>query len=84
MSETSANNFMILDDNSNNALFWEMTITGAFDGAKVTVCRTGYEALEVAKTSRFDFFISSWELEPVILKGAHDSAVPHHRIHPKL
>ena len=65
MSETSANNFMILDDNSNNALFWEMTITGAFDGAKVTVCRTGYEALEVAKTNRFDFFISSWELEPM-------------------
>lgn len=64
MSET-AMNFMVVDENSNNALFWEMAIKEKYPESKIVVCRTGFEALDVAKKDKFHFFVASWEIQPM-------------------
>lgn len=64
MAENSMN-IMVVDENSNNALFWEMAIKEKFSDAKVVTCKTGYEALDVAKKDKFHFFVASWELQPM-------------------
>lgn len=58
-------NIMIVDENANNVLFWEMAIAECFPKVKSTVCKTGYEGLDVAKKNKFNFFIASWELKPM-------------------
>lgn len=64
MSEIGMN-IMVVDENSNNVLFWEMTIKAKFSDAKITTCKTGYEALDIAKKEKFHFFVASWELKPM-------------------
>lgn len=58
-------NVMIVDENSSNVIMWEMSIAECFPKAKIKVCKTGYEGLDVAKKTRFNFFIASWELKPM-------------------
>jgi tetratricopeptide (TPR) repeat protein len=55
--------FMIVDEDNNFALFWEVAILEAFPASEVKICRTGYEALDAAKNDKYDFFISAWEME---------------------
>jgi tetratricopeptide (TPR) repeat protein len=55
--------FMIVDEDSNFALFWEVAITEAFPNSETKICRTGYEALDEVKNEKYDFFISAWEME---------------------
>lgn len=54
---------LIVDSDENNALFWEMLIKNSFEGSNVTISRTGFEAIDVAKQGKFNFFIASWELQ---------------------
>ncbi len=55
--------FMIVDEDTNFALFWEVAVNDAFPGSVVKICRTGFEALDEVKREKFDFFISAWEME---------------------
>jgi tetratricopeptide (TPR) repeat protein len=55
--------FMIVDEDSNFAVFWEVAIHEAFPNSETKICRTGYEALDEAKGGKYDFFISAWEME---------------------
>lgn len=55
--------FMIVDEDTNFALFWEVAIHEAFPASEVKICRTGNEALDEVKNERYDFFISAWEME---------------------
>jgi tetratricopeptide (TPR) repeat protein len=65
MSEEKVLNFMVVDSNTNNALFWEMAIKGEWTDAKVAVCQQGYDAIDQAKATKFDFFVASWDLQPM-------------------
>jgi tetratricopeptide (TPR) repeat protein len=65
MSEEKALSFMIVDASHSNALFWEMAIKGEWPEAKVSVCQQGYDAIDQAKATKFDFFVASWDLEPM-------------------
>lgn len=65
MSETKALTFMVVDSNNNNTLFWEMAIKGEWADAKVVVCQQGYDAIDQAKAAKFDFFVASWDLQPM-------------------
>ena len=59
--ETKQQSFLIVDENTNNSLYWEMTLKAEFPEVKIKVCKTGYDALDVSKSEHFTFFISSWE-----------------------
>jgi tetratricopeptide (TPR) repeat protein len=65
MSDEKTQQFLVVDSNQNNALFWEMTIAEGFGDAKVATCAQGYDAIDQAKTTKFDFFVASWDLEPM-------------------
>jgi two-component system chemotaxis response regulator CheY len=61
----SPSNIMVVDENTANALFWEMTLKSRYDGCTILVCKTGIEALDLAKKQKIDFFVASWELKPM-------------------
>lgn len=65
MSETKAVTVMVVDSNHDNALFWELTVKAAWEDAKVVTCAQGYDAIDQAKATKFDFFVASWDLEPM-------------------
>ena len=65
MSEEKVQQFMVVDSNQNNALFWEMAIKEGYPDAKVAVCSQGYDALDQGKATKIDFFVASWDLEPM-------------------
>ena len=63
--EGEKSRFLFVDSDSKNSLFWEMLIKDGFPQAEVSVCKTGFEALDLAERQLFDFCVASWEMEPM-------------------
>ena len=64
-TSSELNNFLVVDDDSAKSLFWEVVLKEKWPSAKVTICKTGYEAVDWAQKNKADFFIGSWDAKPM-------------------